>query len=350
MPLPPELASRAEAIDTYPLESGPAARLRAAVGFAVMAPSSHNSQPWRFHLAGDTLELRADRTRALAVSDPDDRELTMACGAALYNLRVTLDYFGEQYRLECFPEPDDADLLARLRLIGVPQPGERDPTFFRAIPRRRTNRQPFQDLPVPDLLLARARSNADAEGAWLQTLTGEEDRVELAEIIAEADRRQMADRHFRRELAAWLHSNRSASRDGMPGYAHGAGDLASSLAPVVIRTFDLGHGIAARDRQLALGSPVIAVLWTESDAPRDWLAAGQSLERVLLQLTADGVAVSYLNQAIEVPELRTRVGRLLQREGSPQLILRLGFGRLARPTQRRHIDDCLITREEEGES
>jgi hypothetical protein len=38
----------------------------------------------------DTVELYADRTQALAVVDPEDRALTISCGAALPNLRVAL--------------------------------------------------------------------------------------------------------------------------------------------------------------------------------------------------------------------------------------------------------------------
>ena len=38
--------------------------------------------------APETVELLADRTRALPVNDPQDRELTISCGCALFNLRV----------------------------------------------------------------------------------------------------------------------------------------------------------------------------------------------------------------------------------------------------------------------
>ena len=55
---------------------------------AVQAPSSHNTQPWIFAVTPGVIHLRADRTRGLPVNDPDDRELVMSCGAALFNLRV----------------------------------------------------------------------------------------------------------------------------------------------------------------------------------------------------------------------------------------------------------------------
>jgi hypothetical protein len=217
-----------------------------------------------------------------------------------------------------------------------------DHALFGGIRERRTNRHPFAPDPIPEQVLARARAQAEKDQVWFQTLTAEADRAALAELIAEGDRTQLADRRFRRELASWVHSNRSGSRDGMPAFAHGVGDLASEVGPIIIRTFDIGDGMAARDRQLALGSPALAVLWTEDDTPRDWLMAGQGLARALLSLQADGISVSYLNQAMEVRELRARVRALLGREGAPQLILRLGRGRMTRPTPRRRVDEVLV--------
>jgi len=337
----PELDPWAEALDTFPLTGEPAARLAAVVRSAVLAPSSHNSQPWLFRVEGDCLELWADRTRALAVSDPEDRELTISCGCALLNLRIALRNFGQRIACQLLPDHAQPDLLARVRLEGEQEPGPDDRDLYRAISQRRTNRLPFEPRGVPDNILARARKAAEIEGAWLQTLDGESDRIALGDLIAEADRQQMADRRFRRELAAWIHANRSSSHDGMPGYAHGAGDLASTIAPVVIRTFDMGKGAAARDRELALGSPVLAVLWTEEETGRAWLQAGQALERALLRLTADGISISYLNQPIEIPDLRDGLARMLGREGYPQVILRLGYGRPVRPTPRRPVDEVL---------
>lgn len=332
----------AEAIDEYPLTGTPEEKFRAVLRFAVLAPSSHNSQPWLFRVVGNALELLADRSRALPVVDPEDRELIISCGAALRFVRATLTHFGQGSRLALFPERDQPDLLARVTLDEPVKPTERDHALFKAIPLRRTNRFPFEPREVPEVALGRARNQTEKDGAWLQTLTGEADRAALAELIAEGDQAQLADRRFRRELAAWVHSNRSASRDGMPGYAHGIGDLASAVGPLIIRTFDVGDGRAARDRQLALGSPALAVLWTEEDSPRAWLRAGQGLAGALLSLQAEGVAVSYLNQPIEIPELRDRVRALLGREGEPQLILRLGYGKLCRPTPRRRVPEVLL--------
>lgn len=133
----PDLDPWAEALDTFPLTGEPAARLAALVRFAVLAPSSHNSQPWLFRVEGDVLELWADRTRALAVSDPEDRELTISCGCALLNLRIALRSFGQKIACQLLPDPAQPDLMARVRLEGDQEPGQGDRDLFRAISQRR---------------------------------------------------------------------------------------------------------------------------------------------------------------------------------------------------------------------
>jgi len=67
----------------FPASAADAARLGFLVRYAVLAPSGHNTQPWSFRVGGDRLEVLADRPRGLPVVDPDDRELTVSCGAAL---------------------------------------------------------------------------------------------------------------------------------------------------------------------------------------------------------------------------------------------------------------------------
>jgi hypothetical protein len=201
---------------------------------------------------------------------------------------------------------------------------------------------PFDTRLLPELLSPELQAVASFEGAWLRIVQGDESRNKVARLITEGDRIQMSDGHFRRELAAWIHPNRTASHDGTPGYALGFGSLTSYFGPLVVRTFDVGRGRAARDRQLATGSPVLAVLGTDADTPADWLSSGQALERVLLRARSEDVWCSFLNQPIEVPELRTQVRDLLGAKGFPQALLRMGYGQDVKPTPRRTPGEVLM--------
>lgn len=316
-------------------------KLRFMLGYAILAPSLHNAQPWLFRIVDDHVELLADRTRALPVIDPHDRVLTIGCASALFNLRLAARHFGYQVTVELLPDPSRHDLLARVALGAHKSSNHEENTLFAAITRRRTNRMPFDRTTVDRKLLERLESASSSEGAWLHVVKDRHDRHAVADLVADADRLQFADKRFRRELAAWVHSNRSHSRDGMPGYAHGHGDVVSMLESFVIRTFDLGKGAAAKDKDLAEHSPVLAVLGTPGDDPIDWLRAGQALEHVLLEATAGGLSASFLNQPIEVEALRPRLAKLIGRTGFPQVLLRLGVGPEVKPTPRRPVGEVL---------
>jgi hypothetical protein len=122
-------------------------------------------------------------------------------------------------------------------------------------------------------------------------LASGDDRLPIADLIAEGDRIQWADRRFRRELALWMHPNRSRSHDGLRGYGFGFGELMSHTGPLAIRSFDLGKGQAARDRELVEASPLLSVFVTDSDHPAAWLATGKALQRVLLRACCRRVVI-----------------------------------------------------------
>lgn len=329
--------------DEYPRLGTAADKLRFMLRYAVLAPSNHNTQPWLFEFRGNSVELYANRARSLRVTDPDDRQLLISCGCALLHLRVAIWHFGYLDRTHLLPTPGYPDLLARVSLGEEDSPTQKQEALFAAIPKRRTNRQLFRDDPLSDNLKHELVKAADRESAWVHFVEDREHRNALADLIAEGDRQQWANQRFRLELAAWLHPNSSDARDGIPNCAQNSGDLLSVAGPIVIRTFDLGEGQAAKNRDIAAYSPGLVVLGTDADGPAAWLAAGQALARVLLRARADEVWASFLNQPIETPSLRPQVEELIGRTGHPQLILRLGYGPNVNPTPRRKVEEVLLT-------
>jgi nitroreductase len=119
-------------------DASPRDLLILAVNYAILAPSSHNSQPWQFRIKGEQLELYADRSRALAVVDYADRELVISCGAALFCVRATLQHLGVEPLIELEPEGTATDLLARVRVGKRQVPTEADHILFQGITERRT--------------------------------------------------------------------------------------------------------------------------------------------------------------------------------------------------------------------
>jgi len=317
--------------------------LRSLIHQAILAPSGHNTQPWLFRVQDRQLELYADRTRALPVVDPFDRELTISCGAALGHLDIAARYCGRALIIDDLPDADDPDILAVARLGEKVDRGGDDAAMFAAIPQRRTTRSRYDNRLLPPALAEQCRGLAQKFGIELTLVTDAEARAAIADLVAEGDRIQFSDPCFRRELAAWVHSRRASSHDGMSGENFGMPDLLSPLGAAVIRTFDLGKGVAASDRETIVdGSPTLAVFSTTDDKPQAWLNTGRALSDVVLALAAAGVTASYLNQPVEVDALRQRLAGAAGSAGKPQLLMRFGYGETGRPTVRRKVEAVLL--------
>ena len=288
------------------------------LSYAVLAPSSHNTQPWRFKIVDNTISLYADRTRALPANDPNDRELTISCGCALMNLRVAAAHEGVGVTCDITPDPNDEDLLAVISFDKEDKPPRNEADLFKAIEERRTYRKRFESQDVPTPILDALTDVATEEKARLKVIESEDKRQKIATLVSEGDSIQWENPSWRRELAAWMHPRRRGDGLTVPG-------LVAPIAQAVVRTFDMGNGVGAKDKQLVDESPVLALLSTDGDDIKDWLAAGQALERILLNAYSKGLQASYLNQPIQVVSLRPKLQNLMGEVGYPQILLRLGF-------------------------
>ncbi len=318
--------------------------LAKAVSFAVLAPSSHNTQPWTFNVRWDGLEIVLDRSRVLPIKDPAAREMIISCGAALQNIRIALRSWGYAAKVEILPHASSPDVLARVEVGGPRVRSRLNDLLFAAIAMRHTNRAPFLTPSIPSQLIAAMRSAAELECAWLYPVTDPRGRPLIGDLVARGDRHQWIDRNFRHEIASWMRPNTGPDRDGLPGYVFGMSAFAARHAPALFRRLPLGRAHARHDRRLALEAPFLGMLGTTGDTPRDWMEAGQALQLVLLVAASHGISASFLNQPLQVPALRAKVRARFGLAGYPQVILRMGYATPAAATPRRELSEVLHRR------
>ncbi len=317
--------------------------LTEAAAAASMAPSSHNTQPWRFRIIGDRLLILADHDRHLKVIDRERRQLLMSCGCALFNARVAVRAFGYEDRVTLAEEGVGADnIVATLELGDHIVSTEADLALNRAVPVRRTNRRPFKSRPVGTNEFEALEQTAALNGAWMVRLDPEQ-KKELAGVIDAADRLQYGDPEFRHELGHWLAPVMSRRRDGIPFVEKEYGSSMPFGVMRAVRSAGLGDELGEIEKELVTGAPVVAVLGTDGDGPVDWLACGQALEAVLLHATTLTMSASFLNQVLELAESRANVSYLLHHPGFPQMVLRIGYAdeEVKHPAPRRELDDML---------
>src|SRR4051812_13825887 len=303
---------------------------------AHQAPSIHNTQPWRLRAHESGLDVDEDRARRLPGTDPLGRESVLSCGAALRNAEIALARLGRVPETALLPDGAAAARLAALRAGPARAPSPDLEALYRAIWERRTHRRIFMATRPRDDLLPLCAAAVAPFGARFAVLSPAR-RETFARIVWSAAQRQAEDDDARRELAELTRPDRSA--DGVPPRALGTArfPVDGLLARTGPRTETPPPWVHA---DLANGT--LGVLLMPRDGRLEWLQAGRALENLLLTLTAAGLVVSFLNQAVQQEEFRPALAAVVGETGAPQIVLRIGEPLVSVPqTPRRPLTEVL---------
>ncbi|GLW90640.1 Acg family FMN-binding oxidoreductase [Actinokineospora globicatena] len=304
--------------------------VHAAIAAAVRAPSPFNTQPWEFAVHPDRVDVWLDQSRVLAVTDPEAHEAHIACGAAVYTLRLALAVSGQRSELVVLPDRTRPDLVASVVLDGKYRPSPHERTLAEAVWRRHTNRRPFLDRPVPSPAKTALMRAAAGEGAQLHLMDEPADVGAVADLIRRADHVLGQDLAHVTEVRGW-----TGGRDRLDGVSVAAAGRPSTADTVIVLRELGSRATAVPFEQL----PLLGVLTTVGDTHSDHLAAGQALQAVLLEACAAGLAVSPLSQPIEVPATRDALSVLVG--AAAHLVLRFGYGHPGTVTPRRPVGEVL---------
>lgn len=111
------------------------------VRYATLAANGHNTQPWKFAIKENAIEIHPDFSRQLPVVDPHNRELWISLGCALENLIVAARATGFTPEITY---PDVADFIHVQLTADTPL----ENPLFHAIPLRQNTRSEFDGQPV----------------------------------------------------------------------------------------------------------------------------------------------------------------------------------------------------------
>jgi hypothetical protein len=324
-------------------------RLRFALNAAVLAPSIHNTQPWRFRVydgRAPHVDLLMDAGRGLSALDPSHRQLVISCGAALAGYQLGLLGCGLAARIEPFPAGDQPATVARIHLRERPGPDLRAREMWPALRGRRSYRGPMTDAPV-QLWLRHLLMRVAAPGSLLHFVPSVHWRT-VERLIADATLELEESAGIHDEIRTWTRGT-ERTHDGVPAANWQRTSSQAGGAPVAQRDFAQGRALPLATPPTAMESdPTLAVLMTRRDTPLDWMEAGQSLLRVALAMQSEKAALGYVNQPTEIPDLRDHLSAALQPISAayavPQLVLRLGYPAVGLPpaTPRRPVQDVLL--------
>lgn len=298
-------------------------RLRALVHAATLAPSSHNTQCWRFVLGADSIRIEADTTRRCPAVDPDDHHLFVSLGCAIENLVLTALAHGLKAEPRIGADGRVDVVLAPTR----PQLATR----YMAIPLRQTTRGPFDGRPLPAATWRQLEDAASGDGVTLRLVNDTAGLERVLDAVAAGHRVQFSDAAFVDELVQWLRfdaGEAAASGDGLFVGCSGRRSLPPWLARRLVRRFlraDAETELAAG--QLRSSAGVVILASDGAAGPAGWVGVGRTFQRLALEATAAGLRLSLLNPPVEVAALRGPFAAAFGLGAlRPDLVVRIGRG------------------------
>jgi nitroreductase len=317
------------------------------LGYASLAPSSHNAQPWKVRVLSD-LEfiIQADNSRRLSQVDPDGRELMLSIGAFWENLEQAAAAMGLQIQSEILATTaSDTDII-KIRLSR----GELgDAKVLRLMEIRATDRKALRkkELDLEELKKVipghfNYFPRKSKEGEW------------LADSLLEANKKQAFDDAKQKELAEWLRFSRSqAAKQGDGLTAEGLGVAGwqrffwySFMKKKSALSRSFRNRELANVRKQVDNCAGFIVITSDDNSVAALLNAGREFERLSLACVAVKISLQPMSQLTEESPWKERIGSELGLTQPVQFVLRAGYAvEYPKPAIRREVKDFVYEAE-----
>lgn len=302
-------------------------KIKFLINYAVLAPSSHNTQPWNFKVVNNKIQVLADFKRRLPVADPTDRELYTSIGCAIANIEIASEFFKLTFKLTLFPKKGNKKLVAEIAFLkSKTKNSQPSKQLFSAIPKRMTNRSLYRNNKKLPKGLSKSMSKlTNAEGVSLHIVENKTTKTKLANLTKEGIKKAFENPAFRKEVSLWLRHNWTKKEDGMPGNTLNIPDAFSILAPAVIRSVGMAKETSLDEKKMVESASAIGIFSIAKDDREHWVKTGIMFEKLALLATSQGVSAAVLSAAVEMKEERLKLKNLLGVKNHPSLFFRLGY-------------------------
>ncbi len=329
-------------MEEQPLKAREAIEL---IRFATLAPSGHNTQPWKFTINENSIQICPDLSRCLPVVDPDNHALFISLGCALENLLIAAHCSGLGTDVEYFLPGETQECLIVHLSRDSSQWNETDATLLKAIPQRQSTRNAYENREILQEDLRQLERASVREGIQFRLFTTPQEIEPIIEFVKEGNRRQFSDSAFIDELLSWIRFSRrevELHQDGLPGTVMGLPSIPRWLGQSLMKIAATPESQAKQFAKMIRSSSALMLFIAEQNDKKHWVNLGRSFERVALTATSLNIKHAHLNMPCEVLEIRTQFQRYLGlKEAQPLLLLRIGYSKPMPRSPRRPLSEVL---------
>jgi hypothetical protein len=308
--------------------------------YGLLAPSVHNTQPWRFMIAHDSMQLILDADRSLTHGDPTGRQTWISLGACAENITLAAQDYGLSAIIH---KPEQAEDKAVVLKFTADQPPSGQ-QWLEPIMRRVTNRTVFKEQKIDTEALQAIANCWQSDDVLVKVVTDPKAKQLIADLTARGIGMALTIPEFRAELAAQIRPNHTKAHDGMPGSTLNPGSATSFLMPLRYRHRSAAPADAAQERRKQKSAAAFVLIFTKGDISPYWFQAGRAYERTLLMATRYNIAAATSAAAVEAPDFHQEIEQLCGTDYRLQTVTRLGYSDQQPPhSPRRTIEQVLTS-------
>lgn len=319
-----------------------------------LAPSSHNTQPWRFFIstADSTITIYLNRKFILPASDIEGRQATISIGCAIENIETGARYYGYQIEVRylCDDKTKAKPIAAKgselTEMVNIKcteaAPELNLESNVQAIFDRKVTRAEYDPTkPIPSYTIDLIQKLAGEGAAKLDIITDSAKRLTVAEFQSQADAYVINSPKFSRELGDWLLPNNSTSFLGMTGITFGLQDdealrLHNGLSGKSALQPEDGLKFATGGKILIEKSPLIGIITTREDSIKNWIIAGRVFEKIFLELTKQNIQLAVHAGITEVPLIKKIFSMTMETDRFVTVLFRAGYVKKQEDAHRPH--------------
>jgi hypothetical protein len=326
----------------FPLEADLDSQLLFVCRYGLLAPSVHNTQPWKVLVREGKISIYADQSRVLTHGDPTGRETWLTLGCFAESITLTAHELGLVQTDAEFSFGSLDDRIAQLSFR--PSSNQvKDSMVLRAIAERHSDRGIFEVREIEkSILLALEKCWHDA-GVKI-VVTSEKSLIsKVAELTSRGIAMALSSPSFGKELGELVLPNWSRQKYGMPGYVLNTSTTRSMYEGALIKNGLVTKRQAKKEFDAMNSSAALLFVLSEGDTREYWFKSGRALMRASVESTIHGLSHSFTAAVVEAADFHTDIENALDSKYRLQAVLRLGFSR-ARPrhSPRFGLDDILL--------
>jgi hypothetical protein len=289
------------------------------LSIARLAPSVHNTQPWKVKLLPNCLEISLDRNRLLTNGDPTGRQAFLSLGIFTEACLVSLEYHGFK---TAKPKVGGDSVTIKIDSKRVkPEASEE----VQALKKRFTDRTQYKKVTLSPAQLAKINSCWRSDNVEVRAVND----LMIIERTAELTRRALllafSNPGFRKELTEHFVSD-SSKPYGIPLNTLGAGRIKARLVKRLINSGINRQQEAGTEYKRWLSASAVIFILAEGDSKSYWLESGRAYLRASLEIEKLGLNQATSAAIAEASDFHEDIEKLLSTDKRIMSVIRVGRG------------------------